>query len=137
MIIKTQKYQQAVRRAAFTLMEMLVVVAIIVALAGISIPMYFGYLDNSKMNAAKLGCKNLEMAVMGYYTDNGVLPQNLQVLLQPNPNTGKAYIDQRQLVDPWNNPYQYNPGQLNTMGIPLIMSQGNPSNGKQISNFDK
>lgn len=98
--------------------------------------MYFSYLDSSKQSAARLGCKNLETAVMAYSIDNGTLPQSLQMLLQPNPNTGKAYIDQRQLLDPWQNPYQYSPQQLSPTGIPHIFSQGNPSNGKQISNWD-
>jgi general secretion pathway protein G len=132
-----RKQAEVLARAAFTLMEMLVVVAIIVTLAGLSVTAIFGALDSAKLKTAKMGAKNLEQAVMGYYTEYGIYPQSLEILLQPDQETGKARLEQRQLFDPWNNPYQYQPQNLSLTGIPLIFSNGPPSKPKQISNWDK
>src|SRR6516225_3755459 len=115
-------------RAAFTLMEVLVVVAILVVLAGIGI-VVFRYLEESKDNIAKLGMKNLEKAIGAYKLSHGDYPENLQILTMPQ--DGKpAYLDEGALLDPWSRPYVYEHGTRNPRtGTPLIYSQGgNPGN---------
>jgi general secretion pathway protein G len=113
------------RRAAFTLMEVLVVVAILVVLAGIGV-VVFRYLDDSKEKIAKIQIKNLE-GVIGNFkiTDpSGDFPPNLEVLTQPIDNK-PAYLDAEKLMDPWQRPYVYDPNQRNpNTGVPLIYSQG-------------
>jgi general secretion pathway protein G len=123
------------RRHAFTLMEVLVVVAILVVLAGIGVAV-FRYLDTGKEGAAKMQVKNIETAVMSYNLDHKQFPESLNVLTQPS--EGKAaYLKQKDLVDPWNRPFEYHPDQLSSTGEPLIMSQGaNPGQSKVIRNWD-
>jgi general secretion pathway protein G len=123
------------RRAAFTLMEVLVVVAILVVLAGIGV-MVFRYLDESKEKVALVGIKNLETAVNAYKLSHGNYPDSLAVLAQPS--DGKAaYIEEKAMYDPWNKPYVYEPGTTNPRtGIPLIYSQGaNPGSSPPIRNW--
>ena len=54
--------QRAARRVAFTLMEMLVVVAIIVVLAGIGGAYLMGQLERVKVNSATAQAKVLPVA---------------------------------------------------------------------------
>jgi len=125
---------QRSRRAAFTLMEVLVVVAILVVLAGIGIGVY-RYLDESKEKVAKAGVKNIETACNAYRLTHDVFPAQLTDLTMPS--EGKAaYLDDRALFDPWNRPYQYDQNQLSKTGMPLIWSQGaNPGTSQQIRNW--
>jgi len=123
------------RRHAFTLMEVLVVVAILVVLAGIGV-MVFRYLDESKEKIASMGIKNIETAVISYKMTHGNYPDSLAELTVPT--DGKpAYLEEKSLFDPWNHPYAYEPGTTNPRtGYPLIYSGGaNPGNSPPIRNW--
>ncbi|MCC6418972.1 MAG: type II secretion system protein GspG [Gemmataceae bacterium] len=138
MVLKTEQ-PRGVKRSAFTLMEMLVVVAILVVLAGAAIPIYLSYLDRARIDRAKIDIKTLEGAVDAYAAQNGgVYPQTLQELTVANPNTGqRAYLDQTTLVDPWGDFYVLDPNQQHpTTFKPKIYSLG-PSKNQQtmISNW--
>jgi len=123
-------------RAAFTLMEVLVVVAILVILAGIGVAV-FRYLDESKEKIAKLGIKGIEDAAMTYKINHGDFPPDLQVLTQPSEGK-EAYLEEDKLIDPWGRPYKYDPSQRNRTGKPLIYSEGvNPGTSPQIRNWVK
>jgi len=105
------------RRAAFTLMEMLVVVAIIVVLAGLGGYYLMGQLAESKVSAAGIQARNISQALETYRLDNGGYPGTLDELLQKNPVTGKGpYLERADaLYDPWGQPFNYDPnGTINT-----------------------
>ena len=107
MIVRTPSRRNA--RSAFTLTEMLVVVAIILALAAIAVPITFAVLDSSKRDIAKAQIKGtLVPAVERYRTDQennpeGAMPTSLQDLT----NSPKAGLKADQLTDPWGQPYQF------------------------------
>jgi general secretion pathway protein G len=124
-------------RAAFTLMEMLVVVAILVVLAGAAVPIYLNYLDNAKRDRAKVDVKTLQQAVEAYKTEHGQYPQNLQILTQPDQALGSfATLEQSALLDPWGNPYMFDPSTLHPQtGRAKIWSQGPPGRNMMISNW--
>jgi len=115
-------------------MEVLVVVAILVVLAGIGIGVY-RYLDDAKEKAALVGAKGLETACNSYKLDHGDFPESLAVLAQPS--EGKpAYCEEKHLYDPWNRPYMYDHTQLSRTGMPSIWSQGaNPGQSQPIRNW--
>jgi general secretion pathway protein G len=94
--------QKAARRAGFTLLEVLVVVAILVILAGVASISVFRYLEDAKVGAAKTSMQTLEQAVKKYYTENGEWPPN------NNLQAVAPYLDQgtQALVDPWGGQYQ-------------------------------
>jgi len=128
MILQQRRDLKRSPRVGFTLMEVLVVVAILVVLASIGI-VVFRYLDDANEKVAKLGIKNIDTAISAYKMQHGDWPANLQVLTMPE--GGKAaYLEEQNLVDPWGRPYLYHPEQPNPRtGKPLIMSQGaNPGN---------
>lgn len=98
--------QKAQRRAAFTLMEILVVVAIIVVLAGVASVSVFRYLDNAKVSSARSSCVTIAKAVKAYNLQTGGYPGSLKELLVPV-DGGKPYIEEEaQLYDPWGKEYQ-------------------------------
>lgn len=111
------------RRAAFTLMEVLVVVAILVVLAGIGIGVFY-YLDSSKENIARVQMRNIENALENYKILHGDYPPSLEVLTMPEGSKPAPLTDQ-QILDPWNRPYVLDPGSLHPKTHkPLIYSLG-------------
>ena len=98
---------QGAARRGFTLMEMLIVVAIIVALAGIGTFYILPQFNKSKEGIAQAKAANLEKALTAYYKDYDAWPDqnNLPVLTQKGVNGG-PYIEADGLNDPWGKPFR-------------------------------
>jgi len=101
------------RRAAFTLIEIMVVVVILGILAATLIPQFIGTTHDAKVSAAKAHVAELESALERFYIHMDRYPtmdEGLKVLVEPPMGDDKKwrgpYI--RELRhDPWGNPYQY------------------------------
>ncbi len=119
-------------RRAFTLMEVLVVVAIIVVLASIGF-VAFRYLGESKEQICKTRIKVVEDAVSAYYLKNGGFPASLEELITPPDSNTPAYLEPSAILDPWGKPFEYLPGQRSTTGKPKIQTIS--ETGKIISNW--
>jgi len=68
-------------RRGFTLIEMLVVMAIVALLLAIALPRYFGSLDKSKDVVLKENLQVLRTTLDKYYADKGRYPETLQDLV--------------------------------------------------------
>jgi len=95
-------------RAGFTLIEILVAVAIIGILgttAAIGIPRI---LENSKINAAKVGVDNLKAAVVAYNIEKGKYPSDLKSLVEAS-GDDEPIVEggEGALYDPWGTEYKY------------------------------
>jgi general secretion pathway protein G len=103
-------------------MEMMIVIAIIVMLAGLGAWSYMRYLENARESKAKLDITHIGEAVEIYNSESGDYPENLQILTQPS--DGKhAYLEVKDIVDPWGQQYQYEPQNRNpATGRPRISS---------------
>jgi general secretion pathway protein G len=114
------------RRNAFTLLEVLVVVAILVVLASVASVYVFKYLEDNKKDKAKLDIMALDKAVKTFQVkhDNN-LPPSLADALQYIENADRTI-----LMDPWGKPYQYQPNE--SSGIPYIFTVA--PDGQQINN---
>jgi len=124
--MKLRNTQKRARRAAFTLMEMMVVVAIIVALAGASIFFMGGQIDEGNKAKAQAGVKQISDAVMIYKAQHGgVYPTSLQdLMLRDDQGHGPYVMKQEDLLDPWGQPYQYDQsGQHNQSIMPDVWTQ--------------
>lgn len=125
MLIRRER--RPVVRRGFTLMEMLVVVAIIVVLAGTAIPLIINNLENAKKDTARTFCKaTLTQAVEAYKLRINEYPPSLEALTQVWPDGSLPTLKPENIIDPWGHPYQYSPqGQHNAAyGLPDIWSLG-------------
>jgi|ERR1039457_7184383 general secretion pathway protein G len=107
----------------FTLIEIMVVVAILALLAALVAPKIIGRFDDANIDSTKVQIRNLETGLKMYKLDNGVYPgteQGLQALIE-KPVTGViplkwkegGYLDSKALPkDAWGREYSYiSPGE--------------------------
>jgi general secretion pathway protein G len=98
---------RASRRAAFTLLEVLVVVAIIVILAGVGVVATTRNLEDARKSRAQLACRGISNAIKSYKLNpanqNGDDPSQIGDLLTP-PWGGTGFLanGQNDLKSPWN-----------------------------------
>ena len=114
------------RKNAFTLIELMIVVIIIAALAAMMVPRLSGRADQAKVSVAQSDINaNLATALKLYQLDNGSFPTTEQALnaLMSKPadasNWNGPYIEKAP-IDPWGNSYKYKcPGANNKMTYDL------------------
>jgi general secretion pathway protein G len=126
------------KRGGFTLMEIIVVVAIILILAGAGALIIPSFLADANISRAKMDVKTIEKAVMAYRTNNsGQDPPDLMTLTKRQQHDNRAaYMEASMLKDPWGNDYSFDPGQRHPdTDMPLIMSNGPPNNPQPIRNW--
>lgn len=121
----------AAASAGFTLVEMLVVLAIIGLLVSLVAPRVLGILSDAKVKAAHIQIESFKNALDLYYLDEGRYPttsEGLAALAVRPADDAEAwngpYLKGGAVPpDPWNNPYVYrSPGE---MGRPYdIISTG-------------
>lgn len=116
------------RRRGFTLMEVLLVLAILGVIAAIVVPNLLGSQEKANIKATKLQINEIEKFCGLYALDhNGTLPQSLDLLTQPYENDGVEVkpITGKVPVDAWGNPFNYDAaGSHQKIKKPDIWSNG-------------
>lgn len=120
---------------AFTLIEIMLVVAIIGILAAIVVPKIAGRSEEARVTAAHADIKGgIATALGAFEVDNGFYPQSLQDLLQKPRNARNwhgPYLDSFP-TDPWGNAYLYSyPGKHNANGYDLWSAGPDGKSGDQ------
>ena len=116
------------RASGYTLMEIMLVVAIIAVIAGGVIVKMTGALDVAKIQRTEQDINNIYSALKLYEARNYQMPDQSQGLeaLITMPTTGTKPANWTKLmdsmpVDPWNTPYQYrNPGKRDPSGVDVF-----------------
>jgi len=91
----------------FTLMELMVVIAILGILITLVATNVGSKVDESRQTRAQAGCVEIKQALEDYRMKHGKVPNSLEDLTQPDPkNNDLPYIeDANRLKDPWDHPY--------------------------------
>jgi general secretion pathway protein G len=100
------------REGGFTLVEMIVVIAIIGVLATIVVIRYSGQTDQAKVAAAKAHLSQFESAIISFQSQNGRLPTSMSELVErpgnaPNWPEGGYFKGKSVPKDPWGHEYVY------------------------------
>ena len=133
----------------FTLIEVLVVVAILAILAAIVVPRIMDRPDEAKRVAARADIGAIVQALKLYRLDNGGYPttdQGLAALVQkpttnPVPGNWKqgGYLE-RLPKDPWGSDYQFlSPGvkgEIDVFSLGADRARGGEGNAADIGNWD-
>jgi len=127
MILQTRS-PSARRRNAFTLLEVLVVVAIILVLASTATVAVLQIMKENKADSAKLNAMALDKALKSYMIKNdGNPPQNIQDILR--------YVDGNdpaKLIDPWGQQYTIGSADNGTGTVTYYIQTTNPDTGDII-----
>jgi len=118
-IARNKRIRRRIGSRGFTLVELLVVLAILGLIAAIAVPQTIGYLGRAKSNTAGIQIDNLGAVLDLYRLDVGRYPsdsEGLESLVNPPADLGNwagPYLKKESsLLDPWSRPYQYRfPGQ--------------------------
>lgn len=132
------KYKVDIRwtkRAGVTILEMLVVLAIIAMLTAVAAPQVMSYLGRAKSQTAEIEIDTLRSALQLFYIDMGRYPtsaEGLAVLLQAPSDADTTwsgpYVDSdAALIDPWSRDYLYQPSEDTNDGF-VIQSLGRDGN---------
>lgn len=112
----------SLRRSAFSLVEVMIVVVIVGLLAGVVTYATTGYMDRAKRERARSDIATYSGAVDSFYLDKGRHPSNQEGLAVLVPDFIKAVQK-----DPWNRPYQYvQPGKAAPYEIVTYGADGRP-----------
>ena len=135
------------RQRGFTLIEVLVVVAILGILAAIVVPRIMDRPDEARRTAAKADIAAIVQVLKMYRLDNGNYPstdQGLQALVQkpstnPVPPNWRPYLDHLP-KDPWGGDYQYLApgvkGEIDVYSLGSDHARGGEGNAADIGNWD-
>jgi len=107
-------FAQKQARAGFTLVEILIAVAIVVIIGAVAAPMYLSYKKQAAMDATKASLKGINLAIEQFHTNIGQYPETLMDLVRKPLNEELAKEWVAPLIqgkdvpkDGWKNPIQY------------------------------
>ncbi len=132
--------------AGFTLLELLVVLAILGMLAAFAVPQVMNYLDRARSDSAKIQVSNLSTALDLYRLDVGRYPSTGEGLvgLVTRPTAvdrwnGPYVKKEESLIDPWGEPYDYrSPGQhgaFDLFSLGADMAEGGEGENRDLTSW--
>lgn len=133
-------------RNGFTLVELLVVLAILGLLAAIVGPQVLKYLGSSRSGTAQVQVKNIASALQLFRLDAGRYPtpaEGLGALVKPQtsvPDWNGPYLpDAKAITDPWGNPYRFRVpgvhGEVDVFTLGADNAEGGSGEDKDVGNW--
>ena len=107
-------------RKGFTILELLIVIAVIAILVGIALPRFKGMQDEGNIARAKGELRTLNTAIQSYYIHNSVMPTALSNMTTAVPNVVGTTLP----TDPFNSGANYG---YSTSGAYFVVYSKGPS----------
>lgn len=112
-------YASGAPRQGFSIMEIMIVIAIMGLLAAVVGPKFFNAFSGAKVSTTKQSLQGIKSAIEMFYLKHGDYPDSLKDLYKKPANEEFAkdwtepYIEEKKLVDSWKRKFQYTktPGQ--------------------------
>ena len=135
------------RARGFTLVEMIIVVAVVLVVASLALGLFASNIDETKRLHTEMLIQNLDLACKAYQAENAAYPPELSRLFQPRvkaldgaaSTTRPPYLELRadwvnpatsEVVDAWGGKIRYaNPGQRNKTRVDLWSAGPNGQDG--------
>ncbi len=145
--MKHTQTQPRLPTSGFTLVEMILVLAIVALLVGAAIVNFGGVLEGGKKTTAKGNISSIGSALRAYEVDNMFLPtteQGLSALVEkptsrPAPTSWSPKL-KKLPIDPWGNAYHYRrPGVKDKTGFDVYSAgpDGVADNADDIGSWDQ
>ena len=127
-------------RAAFSLLEIIVVLAIVFAFAAMAIVvisdvLYLHYMEDAKVDVTKMKMKALEKAALAYEKKHHSWPTDVRILAFPSDGS-PPYIEEDVIYDGWGKKFAIELLQDEAGATKPMFSTTSP-NGDRITSWDK
>lgn len=103
---RSNKAEKQVRQGGFTLVELLLVVAILGVLATVAIMNTQGMSNDARISATRSSISAIEQAARTYEIRAGKFPDSLEQLTQPMGDR-PPLLDKKSSADSWGTPFSY------------------------------